>query len=156
MAELIPRPEAIDRIADHLRDRTDYVIAIPPHSPINWLRTLTAWRCYLDKGADRILAFGPASTAQPGRLPPILAATAMLVRTELSMIVALSKAVTPARTLRSLISPEIPDDGSRDLIILGAESAKRMTVPALLVAAIGKVDPRAAATIIANQVGLLS
>ena len=63
---------------------------------------------------------------------------------------------TPAAALAEALGEHVPDDGSRDLIMLGESTNGPYLWPTLFVDSVALVDPVAAATVYVNDVRCLS
>lgn len=141
--ELMNRSRAVREIADRIADRTHFVMISPTHRLARLVYDLAEqtpqWCAYLDSGSGMVLRTPHAGTV-----------AAIKVFIETAGVVTVPKTV-PAAKLAAVVDQPVPEDGSQDLVVL-YEPGEPMFWPTLFVNAIDLVDPKAAATIRANQI----
>lgn len=144
MTALITRRAAVDAIARHLADRTAFVVFAPPAQLAETVRRLHAvpdWTGYLDTG-------DPLVTEADSAMCVALGALAGVFGVPTAAVFVVPKTVPAARLGRAL-GHLIPADGSQDVI--GVVDGERVAWPLLLVDALERVDPAAAAHLHANS-----
>ena len=146
-AALMPYRDAVRLVADSLADRTEFVVSVPPHM----LRTVAAEAAGLPGRWLLDSARGPVLQVSA---PTVLIVAALIG--ELAAAVVLIPKTTPAARIRAVFGDTVPDDGSRDLLIIGGEEDTTAFCPGLLADAIGRVDPVAAAQLAARDIRNLS
>jgi hypothetical protein len=140
----IGRARAVRFVCEALADRTHFLL-LPPAGRAAEVAALLdgaeiPWVGYLDNGMELALRTDQAA---------LLAVTESFA--PLAVVMTVPKTV-PAAKLANLLDREIPADGSRDLLVL--TDSEHTQWPMLFVAALDKVDPKAAASIRANAVAV--
>ncbi len=132
----LDRDRAVADIASAIADRTAFVILGPPHMlpALGYrLTSMPDWTAYIDSGNPLVLRSQDAVTLCI--VPTLLPAAA---------VVTVPKTV-PAAALSEALGQHVPDDGSRDLVMLHDGDAQPIVWPMLFVDALERVDPKAAA-----------
>lgn len=141
MTATIDRAHAVKRIADHLADRTSWVVTAPPDmlAPLaEALGTIPGWTAYLDGGLPLVLRTDQADV--------LLAADALVAT---AAVLTVPKTVD-ASTLGAALSHPMPSDDAQDVLILRADNGP-IYWPLLFVDAVDIVDPQCAAELRANH-----
>lgn len=146
--DTIARRHAITEISACLADRDAYVVGIPPGALLDFafrlenVPVMTAW---VDNGTNVVLKTSDL---------PVLAVAVTVMDFRAAAVVAIPKTV-PAAVVRAAIDRDMPDDGSRDIVVLD-DGGRLAYWPRLLVDALQRVDPAYTAQLHANEVGNLS
>ncbi|RPE34776.1 hypothetical protein [Kitasatospora cineracea] len=139
---LIPREEAVRRLADTLADRTEYLITIPPGigpQLAAGLDRVERWTALLDVGAPEVLSTGDLGAFQQAHgLVPV------------GGVLIVPKTV-PHQAVSKLVRQRIPADGSQDVLLITDRNGAPTYWPLLLVDAVDRVDPILAAQLRANS-----
>lgn len=138
----IARTRAVKDIAAHLADRDTFVLCVDPtlnESAADALHGIDA-TIYVDNGTELILRTNDT------RLLTVM--TALIP----CMAVFLIPKTVPAAVLSEALGEHVPDDGSRDIVMLGAAPGRPMFWSLLFVDALQRVDPQVANTIRAAHI----
>jgi hypothetical protein len=146
----LDRERAVANIAAAIADRTAFVILGAPHmlDALGYrLKSVPDWTAYVDNGTPLALRTEDAATLRI--VPTLVPAT---------VVVTVPKTV-PAAALDDALGPlgqHVPDDGSRDMLILHDGDDQPIVWPTLFVDALEQVDPRAAAQLRATDIAIQS
>ena len=143
----ITRTEAIHAISGHIADRTAFVLIAPPSLTGTLgerLAKVGNWTCYLDNGTEQVL-----QVTEPQILNGALTISDVLGLPVIGVFT-IPKTV-PAAKLSVAVEQEVPADGSQDLLVVH-ETTGALAWPELFLAALHRVDPRAANTIRASAI----
>jgi hypothetical protein len=116
----VARADAVSDIGAHIVARDAFVISIPPvliATAASRLSTLPSCTWYADNGSDLVMRLAVASL-------PVIKAVEMLLPGMTAAVAIVPKTV-PAAQLAAALShvTEIPEDGSRDLVMRRPVSA---------------------------------
>lgn len=139
--EIVPRGDPVAIIAARYEKRDAYLVAAGPGQVLSALARLAPVAeatVYLDQGGETVMS---ATGAALEVMPDLMETAAPFVA-----VWVVPKSVHAAR-LGKALGDSIPADGSRDLIVLAADDSKHAAYPEILVEAIERVDPAAAAHI---------
>lgn len=137
---VVPRRTAVSEIVGALADRTAFVV-LPPRgraADVAGAMRRIEWVALMDNGTHAV-----ARTTHP-RLVAMAESLGSIAA------VFLVPKTVPAADLGRALGSEIPDDGSRDLLLLADDGADELAWPDLFVAALQQVDAPWAQAIIAD------
>ncbi|GAA2347238.1 hypothetical protein [Dactylosporangium salmoneum] len=150
-AEVIDHATAVDRIADCYADRTAFIVLAGLNLDLHVARRLdpfAAWTAYVINTSGMVLVTGDLQLLiAQSTLADIVGAQSITMFT-------VPKTV-PARKLSKALGQEIPTDGSRDILICSAPG-EPIVWPMVFVEVLRRVDPKAAASLEANDLARLS
>lgn len=137
-AEPITRDRAVTDLAGHFADRDAFVMMVnPTHlaALVERLHLLPEWTAYIDASADDVIR-----TDDPGVL---LLMDVLMPR---AVVLTIPKTV-PAAVIGDALDEPFPDDGSRDILMLGFTPGAPMVWSLLFLDALERVDPAMVAEI---------
>lgn len=149
MTTLITRRDAVNAIAQHLTDRTAFIVFASPAllaEAADRLKEVPGWTGYLDTG-------DPLVTEADCRTFTALGALAGVFGIPVAAVLVIPKTV-PAAVLSRALRQRVAADGSQDILVV--HGRQRVHWPLLFVDALQRVDPAAAAQLHANSIGRLS
>jgi hypothetical protein len=148
----VPRADAVSDIAAHIADRDAFVISVPPAliaTAAGRFSELPICTWYCGNGSGIVMRLAVASI-------PVIEAVDMLLPGMTAAVAIVPKTVPAARLATALSHiTEIPEDGSRDLVLLQDDSGV-IVWPRLLVDALALVDPAIALQLAANDLSRMS
>jgi hypothetical protein len=144
---LISRPEAVDQLADLIRNRGHYIVPIHPEAPASrFVYQAGAWSAFVDNGTETVLLL-TGSGPDGGALNAVLMLTAGYVTTTL----AVAKVSTPARALSTVLETSADVLAKQDIVITylrNTEDGKvEVCYPLLFIDAVDRCDPMTAASL---------
>lgn len=150
-AEVISHATATDRIANHYADRTAFIVLAGLNLDLQIatrLSTLSAWTAYAIDAAGQVMVTND--------LPMLIARAALadLIGVPSITLFTVPKTV-PAADLGKALGQDVPDDGSRDVIMCSKPDAP-IAWPMVFVDALRKVDPAAAMALDAQDLARMS
>ena len=134
----IARARAVKDIAAHLADRSAFVVMVNPKvlGPLaGRLHLIPGWTAYIDNGTGIVM-----------RATDIGVLVVIDMLTPNAVVLTIPK-TTPAATISEALSEPVPEDGSQDIILLGAKPNAPMFWSLLFLDALERVDPETAGTI---------
>ncbi len=150
-AEVISHATATDRVADHYADRTAFIILAGLNLDLQIatrLNTLASWTAYAIDAAGQVMVTDD--------LPLLIARATLadLIGVPSITLFTVPKTV-PAADLGRALGQDVPDDGSRD-VIMCAKPGAPIAWPMVFVDALRKVDPKAAMSLEALDMARMS
>ncbi|GIH25143.1 hypothetical protein Aph01nite_34530 [Acrocarpospora phusangensis] len=138
MTTTMDRADAVKQIAGHLASRDRWIITAPPdalHALSQALTELPECTAYIDAGIPTVMCTEAAEVLQVA--DAVVEATAVIM---------VPKTVAPA-DLAKVVRQHVPDDGTRDVIVLRTGRGRQICWPVIFVDALALVDPRSAAAL---------
>lgn len=150
-AEVISHATATDRIASHYADRTAFIVLAGLDLDLHIaarLDTLAEWTAYAVDAAGQVMVTDNLALLR-----------ARSVATELFGIPSITlftvPKTVPAADLGTALGEDVPDDGSRDVIMVAKPGAP-IAFPMVFVDALRRVDPAAAMSLDALDLARMS
>lgn len=134
----MPRAAALKEICDHLADRTAFVFGLCAADPRRLLQRMsTVPQCdyYADNGTGIVM-----SIAAPFGADMLRYLYGVAPERAMGVVAVVPKTV-PATMLSAVLGVPVPEDGSRDVIMLLDEDGETISWPHIMIDAVERVYP---------------